>query len=347
METGHRQIGGEFEFDINRLNNLCNINNQSSNSLYHFSSGRAALYNILLDIKSRHNIQSILFPDYLCSSLLTAAQRAEVPVTFYELNRSLELDENFFIAHYDESSVVLIINYFGLQDLSRQISFIKSVNANAIIIEDDVQAYFEFQTPLGDTEYKFTSLRKTFAIPDGGLVKSRHPLKEPSIQNKFHQYKIAGSILKAFRESGHYEDEVYLSLFSEGESFIDGDITLGISGVAMDILANTDITKVANARKNNACYIISMIKSLGIEPILNMKRESVPLFVPIWVDDRDKVRRYMFQHDVYCPIHWPLDGMKIKKGAEMDKHELSIIVDQRYSTDDMGYIVSLLKDAIS
>ena len=50
----------------------------------------------------------------------------------------------------------------------------------------------------------------------------------------------------------------------------------------------------------------------------------------------------MFQHNCFCPVHWPLEGMNVKKGAEMAEHELSIIVDQRYTNADMEYILDLI-----
>ena len=73
---------------------------------------------------------------------------------------------------------------------------------------------------------------------------------------------------------------------------------------------------------------------------------KTPLFVPIYVQDRNKVRKYMFQHNVFCPVHWPLEGLSLKKGAEMAEHELSLIVDQRYTHKDMEYILDLLSQTI-
>ena len=51
----------------------------------------------------------------------------------------------------------------------------------------------------------------------------------------------------------------------------------------------------------------------------------------------------MFGHDVFCPVHWPLDGLDVKKGKEMAELELSLVVDQRYDEKDMDTIVHLLK----
>ena len=69
----------------------------------------------------------------------------------------------------------------------------------------------------------------------------------------------------------------------------------------------------------------------------------IPLCIPVYWENRDEVRRRMFQHEVFCPVHWPLEGMDVKKGKEMAEHELSLIIDQRYGQKDMELIISLLK----
>ena len=54
----------------------------------------------------------------------------------------------------------------------------------------------------------------------------------------------------------------------------------------------------------------------------------------------------MFEHEVFCPVHWPLEGMEVKKGKKMAEHELSLICDQRYGKDDMDLILSLIKQHV-
>lgn len=334
-------IGGEFDVDLQSLK-YCHNGNVCLDGIYRYSTGRSALYYILSDIKTRYNISKVLLPDYLCSSVVVAAEKADVGVVFYPLNDNLELDEQQFANLYDEKCSVLIINYFGLQDIQNQVAYVRSINKDAVIIEDDVQGFHEFQKELAGTDYKFTSLRKTFACPDGGLVKTNNALPEVNSINKFHQYKLAGSILKSLRKPEYYDDEVYLSMLEKGESMIDDDIAKGMSNMAIDIITKTDTDRLAYIRRRNAKYICDGLESLGIKPILAISEGKTPLFVPIYLEERNKVRKYMFQHNCFCPVHWPLEGMNVKKGAEMAEHELSIIVDQRYTTADMEYILNLI-----
>lgn len=342
MQDRSEIIGGEFDVDLQSLQ-YRQGGNEQLDGVYKYSTGRSALYYILLDVKTRYCINKVLLPDYLCSSVVVAAEKAEIAVVFYPLNDKLEIEEQGFADQYDEKSAVLIINYFGLQNIQNQVIYVRSLNKQAVIIEDDVQAYYEFLNDLNGADYKFASLRKTFACPDGGLVKTNNPLPKIVTVNKFHQYKLAGSILKSLRKPEYYDDEVYLSMLEKGESMIDADIASGMSNMAMEIMLKTDIDRLAYIRRRNANFICDSLRSLGIKTVLPIGRENTPLFVPIYLEDRNKVRKYMFQHNCFCPVHWPLEGMKVKKGAEMAEHELSIIVDQRYTQKDMKYILDLLE----
>ena len=344
MENRNNIIGGEFDIDLQSLQYQRGCNDL--HNIYKYASGRSALYYILLDIKRRFGINKILLPDYLCSSVVFAASKAGMGVCYYELNESLEIDTNSFVHQYDIDSAVLIINYFGLQKTDSQVEYVRSLNPNAVVIEDDVQSYYEFCTTLNNVNYKFTSLRKTFAIPDGGLVKSLYELLEPEQSNKFHHYQLGGSILKTLRKPEYYDDEVYLSMFERGESMIDDEISLGMSLMAQSIISKTDIIRLQYIRKRNAKIITDGLNSLGVKTLLPVMENKTPLFVPIYVQDRNKVRKYMFQHNVFCPVHWPLEGLSLKKGAEMAEHELSLIVDQRYTHKDMEYILDLLSQTI-
>lgn len=341
MQNRSEIIGGEFDVDLQSLK-YSHSGNVCLDGLYKYSSGRSALYYILLDVKKRNNISKILLPDYLCSSVVIAAEKADVEVVFYPLNDKLELDEKHFANLYEEKCAVLLINYFGLQNLQKQVAYVRSLNKDAIIIEDDVQGFYEFQKELIGVDYKFTSLRKTFACPDGGLVKTENLLPEVNTVNKFHQYKLAGSILKSLRKPEYYDDAVYLSMFEKGESMIDDEIAEGMSDMAVDIITKTDIDRLAYIRRRNAKFICDGLGSLGLNTILPVTEDKIPLFVPIYLEDRNKVRKYMFQHKCFCPVHWPHEGMNVKKGAEMAEHELSIIVDQRYTNADMEYILDLI-----
>lgn len=331
-------IGGEFPIAVTDV-----LNAKETISLhedyYCYASGRAALYQILKYLKEQKQIIHVLLPDYLCSTILVPIHKLGLTYSFFPLNEKLELEAETFREAYRTETAVLLINYFGLQDLSSQIISIRSVDERAIIIEDDVQAYYEFCKPLGIVDFKYTSLRKTFAIPDGGLVKTNHPMPIIDKPNTFGQYKAASGLMKSMRD-GCFDDDVYLDISKIGGSKIDNELECGMSLISQKLFAITDIEDVKQRRISNAQYLIKRLDERGIRPLLPLLNNKVPLFIPITLNNRDAVRRNMFEHEIFCPVHWPLEGMDIQKGKEYSKTELSLIVDQRYEQKELDEIIN-------
>lgn len=335
-------IGGEFPL---QLSEITDARGKQTNNIdaYAYASGRAALYQILNYLKKEKKISHILIPDYLCESILISIRKHDFSYTFYPINEILELEPSSFKKLYRKDASVLIINYFGLKDLTSQIEIIRNIDKDAIIIEDDVQAYFEFKKPLNGVDFKFTSLRKTFSIPEGGLVKTSHSLPIPSKPNTFGKYKIAAALLKAVREELS-NDNIYLELSEKGESIIENEMDCGISDIALKLYQSIDEKRIQERRINNAKYLIERLDEIGIQPILPLNDSHVPLFVPVLLNNRDSIRKEMFRHEIYCPVHWPLRGQSLKRGKIMDESELSLIIDQRYHEKDMNILFEIIKN---
>lgn len=331
-------IGGEFEIDLSLQREF-----SPQPNVYYYASGRTALYQILQSLVLKH--RKLWLPDWLCHTMVDAVKKACFEYYFYELDSEFKatidaLDSSGF----KDGEAVLMINYFGLQDLTGISKSIRDTYPNAVIIEDDVQAYWEFsekENPYAD--YRFTSLRKALPVPDGGLVKTQQPMPVAVCENTFAPLKIKAGSMKFHRGEEGIMDEEYLKLFKEGDNLIPENYDSVMSYDSQQLLAGTDLEKAKKQRQTNAAQLIAGLKDLGIKPIIPLAADCVPLFVPIYLENRDEVRRQMFQHEVFCPVHWPLASMMVKKGTEMAKHELSLIVDQRYNEENMNQIISLIK----
>ena len=101
-------------------------------------------------------------------------------------------------------------------------------------------------------------------------------------------------------------------------------------------------------RKRNAVTIQKGLERLGLKPCVAIPKDSVPLFIPIILKDRDKVRKAMYAHNIFLPVHWSVEEHveELKRGVYMAKHELSIIIDHRYTSSDMEKILSVLENNI-
>ncbi len=336
-------IGGEFEIDLSYLSIKRNFNVFKTG--YFYSSGRSAFYHILLYIKNNlSNIKTLLLPDYLCSSIIETVIYAGFKWETYPLSPSLQIDELTFSSLEWHNSAVLLINYFGLVEMDDQVRFLRSLHPDICIIEDNVQSFFSMWSDTA-SDFSFTSFRKTLPLPDGGWVKSKYVLEEPNLGNTFAQYKIAGSILKSFREYRCFDDSLYLDLLKKGEALINNDLDKGISKISMELLQGIDLHKIAVLRRRNAEFLIHGLSEMGLKPILELGEFNIPLFIPIYLEKRDMIRNRLFDNSIYCPVHWSVckKNSFVSRGSELEKHELSLVIDQRYSLRDMDRILSILK----
>lgn len=339
-------IGGEFEIEVHQQYQHKNI---MPEGVVTYSSGRAALFNILAYLKSNKGLKSVLFPDYLCDSVYKMALKNQLGIEFYQLDEQLNPIYEDVSKKYDTSKVVLVINYFGLKNCKEIIAKLKGINQQLLLILDNVQAPYSM---LEETEadFSFSSFRKAFPVADGSWALSKnYALEQHHKINEFAQYKIAASCLKAMRDQQLYQDEVYLNLFHVGEEKIDDDYHTDMTKLSKTILADMEWHRWAILRKRNAEVVVEGLKKLGIKPILPINDEYVPLFVPVYLKNRDKVRKEMFANDIFLPVHWPVEEdykNQLKRGSDLAAHELSIIIDQRYTVGDMKRILSILGNNI-
>lgn len=327
-------IGGEFEIDLSTQRQ----DFVEQPDTYYYASGRAALYQIVKSL----NVKRVWLPDYLCISVVDAVKKADVDYVFYELDDNLEPILNTL--NPSEFDAILLINYYGLKDLSVIEAKFSEMFPYTVLLEDDVQAYFEFDKRDNRyIDYRFTSLRKTFAVPDGGLVYTKHRMPVASEQNSFSPYKFDAGMMKARRKIESIDDSKYLALFEKGEELIDDNYVSVMSLDSRMLFAGVNADAVSRKRKENSTFLLTGLEELGIKTILSVPHDKTPLFIPVYLENRNEVRKRMFANEIYCPVHWPLDGMNLKKGTELAEHELSLIVDQRYSIENLGIMLDILQ----
>ncbi|MEG2341023.1 MAG: DegT/DnrJ/EryC1/StrS family aminotransferase [Odoribacter sp.] len=339
MEKNERLIGGEFEIDPSLFQDLGEFKEEGQ----FYSSGRSALFHILTSLPVRDHQQMIFLPDYLCESIIEVVRHTNLRICYYPILENLKPDLSYLLSCDLSDVIILFINYFGGIDLRADISILKAHNSTTFIIEDNVQAlYAMYQSTEADVS--FTSFRKTLSVPDGGWVKTNSfVLREATEQNTFVDYKIAGSVLKQYRQFDCVCDKNYLQLFEKGEHLIDNNLMSCMSEFTYRILSHLDLQKIATVRRGNASYLIERLKEIEIFPIIEFEDDKVPLFVPIRVQNRNEIRHFLFNEKIYCPCHWSCSNNVLKRGHEMEKNELSLIIDQRYDFADMDRIVDVLK----
>lgn len=339
-------IGGEFDFL--QISKNCKRSDFFDGCVA-YSSGRAAFYQILKMLASGIE-KTVFLPDYLCDSIYHICDVLGLPYQFYPVTDKLRVDIPVLKANINATGggIVLIINYYGVIDVERDIRDIKTECSSVSVILDNVQAPFAMSHD-SVADVSFTSLRKAFPLPDGGLAYSKYyRLPHVSGANCFSQYKIAASYLKHLSREDYYDDAIYLNMFSKGESIIGEDLNHTASAYTMEAFPMLNIEQYASLRRRNAAHIVRGLANLGLMPCVDINLETqVPLFVPVMFDGcRDEIRKEMFRHQIFCPVHWPVTGHhdSLKRGQRMANNELSIIIDQRYSIADMDRMLNIISD---
>lgn len=334
----NKVIGGEFEIDLSNIKDSCNFGHSIT-----FSTGRAAFFHILKLLNSNYGYKKILLPDYLCESIIDAVKKCRLQFDFYNVNFDLSINFESLNSIYSNDHIVLFINYFGCIDIENNISIIRKSFSDACIISDNVQAYYAMNK-LSKADFSFTSFRKTFPTPDGAFVNSLWKgLDILTESNTFLASKALGGILKFSARNNDLNDHLYLNFFDEGEKNIDSSYFSPMSEFSKLIFSGLDLDKIAAVRRENAIFLLKGLREINVDPIIADIKNYVPLFVPIRIPNRDEVRRRMFLERIYLPVHWPNPkNLKLNRAGELSTSELSLIVDQRYSINDMEKVLNML-----
>lgn len=338
-------VGGDFEIAIPQYKNeVLPIEFQEG---YYYSSGRAALYAIIQHIEeTRKDIKTILIPDYICHSVIETIQKTHLAIEVYHLTRTFLVPEEVVGRGNLDDKAILLVNYFGLMSLEKDIQRLRIYNKYVCIIEDNVQSLLSMFEP-SSADYRFTSFRKALPVPDGGWVKTKYAMLQPERINRFAQYKIAGGILKGLRHYQCFDDSLYLKMLETGEEKIDENLDKSISQFTLDTLANQNLVRFKTLRVRNAEYLVKHLAEIGITPMISYSEGCVPLFIPICLRNRNIVRNALFAKQIFCPVHWPIPNegyAEYTMAMKMQEVELSLIVDQRYNTQIMQEIINTIKE---
>lgn len=330
-------IGGEFKIPVIAES----VITEDKDLL--FASGRSAL-SAILDALPIHKWGGVILPDYLCSSITQVLIDKKIRHSFYKINENLQPDECDLFEKIKEPKIVLLIAYFGIVHIKEIAKKIKEYSPESVVIVDDVQNFYgtEYKS---FADYRFTSYRKWFAVPDGANVYSKSENIIPATKkNIFAQYKFAGNLLKNY--CSWVNDELCLELLNKGEATLDSEYDVACSDITRSLIKNIPFDEISKKRKENATYLHKRLLDLDVKHLYT--EESVPLFVPIFLENRTELRRNMFARNIFTPVHWSYES-EILNGNNKNilyDTELSLICDQRYSLEDMEKQIEVLKKCL-
>jgi dTDP-4-amino-4,6-dideoxygalactose transaminase len=353
-----KPIGGEQWFTLGLFDK--NIDNFSSTDGVFLSGGQSALRFILEDL-CINSEELILMPSYLCHTILYPIREKGIKYDFYKINKDLSIDlvdlqkkvQTF------KPKAVFIIDYFGFNQNEATIKFLTDLKKTGItIIEDGVQMlWFKADGFIGD--YVFNSYRKFLPI-DGSLVigaKKIHIVPPNSeTEDEYSNLVNEARMLKtSYMNFNIGKEEEYLKLYSLAEEkYYKANRPLLIKENSKKLLSMIDIKYIREKRLKNYKFIFKELQdNKGIHILFNEKAlsDNIPLGLPIFIQNRDTVRKKLMAERIYCPVHWNLETEgyiydNFDTSRYISEHILTIPIDQRYDFDDMKRITDTLKNEL-
>ena len=302
-----------------------------------FLSGRSALVCLLESLRRENSIETAALPAWCCDSMIKPFTDAGIRVQFYPTY----FENGRFVQDYsvvDHCDLLFLMDYFGYSGYSNASKF------DGIRIRDLTHSVFS--GTYDDTPYCFGSLRKWAGFLTGGFGRGISTSTDLSDNDEYIHLRRSAMKDKEVYIAGLTNDKNYLSVFNHAEEILDHCAPAASCAEDISRAAFLDIDFIRQRRRENAAYLLQAFSDMAIFPVMN--EQDCPLFVPILVPDgqRDALRRYLINQQIYCPVHWPLTELHQpdKKTKLIYSNELSLICDQRYSLDDMERIVSTIKE---
>ncbi len=342
------ELGSNFEIDISNLQYVeDNIYQYLHN--YHtiyLDSGRSAI-RVLNKILQKG---VILLPFYICSSVIKNYEK-DFSIRFYKVKKDFSIDLEDLKSKLDtDVTVVYVMNYFGEIQDNRVLEFLreKKKEYGFTIVEDTTHSIFTNPNVIGD--YCICSLRKWFPVPDGGALYSTIELNHNLLQDTLEKnsaLKLEAMILKKwYIEKKVQYNAIYRDIFEKEEHQLDmQEKVYQISAISQRLLQCFSVNEMIQKRKKNYQELKAFLTTNGFENILKTE-EMIPIAYPIYIKGRDHFRTYLIEHQVYCAVHWPLEGIEhedYEEAEDISRNIISLPIDQRYDKKHMKYLEEVIK----
>lgn len=328
--------------------------NEIKNAVF-TASGRSALSLIIksLDLE----INKVLLPAYTCQHIVEPFAWTGYEVDFYDINLDLSVCLDSLAKGIDgRPGCIVIQSYYGFNTCKEAQELLGSAQVNGCLIIEDVthNLLSSWHPSYQEADYQFCSLRKWTGLTDGGyaVAKSGRMLGRPEIEMKgFVSSRYKAQIAKRkYVEIGDFRyKRAYLRLFAEAENMLDNDVSIyAMSHKAFELFTQVDFAMIAKRRCGNYSHLLNNIDAGVVVPIFKeLEDGTCPIMFPVYVrTGREKLRQWLIENRIYCPVHWPAPIQLTPDARSSSKsiynHIMSIPCDQRYDIKDLCRIVDVI-----
>lgn len=284
--------------------------------------------NCLAYLIEAKGIKKIAIPKLLCDSVGIVCKSAGVKISYY----SVGLDFLPVDVEVEKDEWLYLVNYYG-QICNEKIETIRKKYEKLIV--DNVQAYFQKPVQGIDTIY---TCRKFFGVPDGAFLYTDKVI-ERELEQDFSYDKMM-HILGRFEKtaSEFYGEYVY------GEENFSGAPLKRMSKLTDNLLHAINYNNVAKIRTDN---FLILHKAFGRVNKLNLIIPQGAFMYPLYIGNGAKIRKKLQKKKIFIPTLWSDVLMHCKQSEleyDMAQNILPLPLDQRYTLENMKYMINILDD---
>lgn len=277
------------------------------------------------------NIRKVRFPRMMCDSNDKVLSRNGLEVRYYSIGRDLKMED----ISLDDDEWLYIVNYYGQLSDERILSLKKKYDR---IVVDNAQAYF--QRPLAGVDTIYTC-RKFFGVTDGAvLYTDREINRELPYDESFQRMNF---LLGRFERTA---SEFYGEYAANNDMFFDEPLKR-MSRLTENILHGIDYGYIENRRTENFRLYHEALKSVNK---LELSIANGAFMYPLYIENGTDIRKKLISMKIYAPTLWPNVFDRCNEtDAEYDlaSNIIPLPCDQRYSDDEINYVIEAIKQCIN
>ncbi|MGH2559893.1 MAG: DegT/DnrJ/EryC1/StrS aminotransferase family protein [Thermomicrobiales bacterium] len=321
-----------------------------------FSSGSGALLALVRHHGGRSARPVLHLPSFFCMKV-AARLRAAFDLAWYQ-DEPAAPQPHFDSLRPAPGDWVLAVNLFGIRTGKAWTEWLAGRD-EIILVEDHTHDPFSPWAGRSATHYALASLRKTLPLPDGALLWSPRQLPVPAPSSPppaaAHDH-LAAMVLKGayLRGAGVARDE-YRALYLRADHALATATDSTASDFTRNVLGRLPVSRFRQQRASNVRHLVQLLSGqpiAGWEPLFTTwPDETVPFNGVLRCRStsvRDRLRQYLIERDVFCPIHWEQTTGEVVSddplARDLSQRVLTVPVDQRYGRADVARIVEIIAD---
>lgn len=303
------------------------------------ANARAGIWLLVNQLKPLH----VWVPSYLCHTIIGAIDRNITEIRFYGVDYDLTVRSNELVSEVASGDLVIFIDYFGYPHDHQLSTCVKE--KGAWVMADASQALLSYHVGT-NSDFVLFSPRKYIGVPDGGILRvpESFPVSHISLEmppTAWWLKALQTVILRREFDDGLPTRE-WFRLFREAEDSAPTG-PYAMSQLSRTILEySVDYSRIAQKRIDNYCTLLERLAAYALFP--RIEKDVVPLGFPVHVANREAVRKTLFDHEIYPPVHWEIENVvppEYEESHRLSRQIMTLPCDQRYGLEDMERIADV------